>query len=348
MNKKKLIVICFFCLTLIIAKNTAAQKAINDYSVQELSQKKAEALASGSKADAGVYDAALMLREEINVALKVEDYDKATGLQAQLKALKLQPPPSNKAKEIQEAINKAVASEDYEKAESLKKELDALKNPAKITPTTVKETKTSAPPPSSQTVITSTHPSNVSSSDPSSKLSKNDIYGNTTTYMGLDFSLFNFVSIKKNGEEQKNIKFISVWQDQFSKKIPEKKLAQWLGKSEFNSDRESSENLYTQNLNRQWIVASGRSLSENEIQAQLQTYKSSHHGLGLVFVPGSFDETNGQLSLYIVWFDLDTRTIVNMQNVSVKAGPSTMTARWLDGLVASTKKYIDQYYKKRQ
>lgn len=336
---------------LLLSAPLFSQKPLKDHTVQELNQKRAAALAAKSTADVAVYDAALKLKTEIEAALKVEDYEKAAGLQSQLLALKIQPPATDKIKALQSEIEKAVASEDYVKADALKKEMELLKNSAPSTVVSKPSTSGSSSPvapsaPSSASAPASTGSVTSSVSAGSSTMSKNDIYGSSATWMGLDFSLFSFVSSKKAGEEQKHLKYIPAWQEAFGKKVPEKKLAQWLGKGVFHSDR-SAEVLYTQNLNRPWITATNRSLSAEQVQAHLQTYRSSMHGLGLVMLPGSFDETAGEMSLYIVWFDLDTRTIVSMQDISVKAAPSSMTARWLNGLVAATKKYVDQHYKKR-
>jgi hypothetical protein len=195
--------------------------------------------------------------------------------------------------------------------------------------------------------VTFAQKKNSSSNSSTTRLTKNDIYGSSVVWMGLDFSLLNYVSKKKVGEEQKHLKYVGAWQKEFTKSIPEKKLAQWLGKTLFMSENYYVENLYRENLNRPWMLEYSNSLSSEKIQTQIQTYKSNNQGLALVFIPGVFNETEGLLTLNIVWFDLDTRAIIDLKEVSVKAGPASMTSRWLDGLIEATKNYVDKYYKKR-
>ncbi len=329
-----------------------AQNPLSSYSLQELTQKRAEAEASKSTSKVAVYDEAIKLKKELNAALKVEDYEKAEVLKEKLKNLKItDAPSSSKSKELQDAIAKAVANEDFEKAAALKKELEALKNGTSKTPVSkVSTTTTGTNSATSKGTITTQVPENTTSQNDKlvSVLTQKDIYGTSATWMGIDFSLFNFLSIKKSGEEELHIKYIPIWQKLFSKEIPDEKLGKWLSKTNFVSDCNYSENLYTQTLNRKWILSNGNSLTNDQIQAHLQTYKSNNHGLGLVLLPGLFDEITARVSLYVVWFDLDTRTIVHLQEISVKSPPSTMTARWLNGLVESTKKYVDDYFKKYQ
>lgn len=328
----------FLSIFLLIASCVVAQKQIKDYTIDELTAKKAEAIAEKSIVNMDIFEEAIKIKTDIEAALKLEDYEKASLLQNKLTTLKITPPKAERIAELQIEINKAVAIEDYEKATALKNELDVLNNVIKPT----------APP--SDIKFTSTESSssnNLVISSVSSNLTKNAIYYSSSIWLGLDFSLFTYVSRKKIGEEQKHYKYINAWQKEFGKAVPEKKLAHWLGKPMFMDESYNVENLYQQNLSSQWIQESSNYLSPDKIQKQLQSYKSNNHGLALVFIPGIFNETEGQLSLNVVWFDMDTKTIVHLQEVSVKTGPATMTGRWLDGLVEATKVYVDKYYRKR-
>jgi hypothetical protein len=354
------VLIVFFCIACSFSL-FSQQKEIKDMSVAELGQKKTAALAANSTDEANVYEAALKIWQQIDAAVKAEEYEKAAALKEDLKKLKVVPPPPDKTKELQEQLKKAIDQEDYAKADQLKKQIEEIKNPkpaasASAPAQAISKTNTSktnnsgksAPSSASSASAPSASPPASSPSAPSSgglnsALSKNDIYGGSVTYFGLDFSLFNYVSGKKLGEEQKHLKYISAWQKEFVG--PTKRLGAWLGKSSFNEEKSMVEGAAIQNLNRQWIVATSRSISTDQIIPQLQSYKSNSHGLGFVIIPGSFDETINRMSVYYVWFDLDTRTIVHMQELSAKVGAGAM-GRWLDGLVATTKTYVDDYYKK--
>jgi hypothetical protein len=136
---------------------TSTNKALKDYSLTELKQKRDAATAAKATAEVAVYDQAINLRTEIDAAVKAEDFDKANLLKEKLTALKLggtasTSVPSGREKELTDAINKAVAEENYEKADALKKELEALKNGTSIT--TPKPTTTIVTP--TNPVVTST------------------------------------------------------------------------------------------------------------------------------------------------------------------------------------------------
>ena len=219
----------------------------------------------------------------------------------------------------------------------LKKEIESLKG-------NTKNTSNSSNLSSSSSVVQSS--SNTSS--PPTSISKNSIYDPSVVWMGLDFSLFNYVSNKKVGEEQEHKKNIPIWQSEFHSQTGSEKLGKWLKKTKYIDDRSYTENLYTSNLNRSWIVSQKTALSKDKIQKQLSSYKSTNHGLALVFIPETFDEIEREITIQIVWFDLDSKAIVSLQSINFKGvNPGTMSNRWGAGLLDCTKTYIDQYFRKR-
>lgn len=367
--KRQIILFTFLLLnTVAFGQN---QKAIKDMSIAELNAAKAEATAAQWKNDVAVYDNAIKLKTDIDAALKVEDYDKAASLQEQLKALKVAPKNTEKIKALQADINKAVAAEDFEKADSLKKEVDKLKAqdmgiaaapapaPAKPTPaptptpTPAPKAAASAPAETAKTPIpaaTTPAPSSTPSATPTTlttSLTKNDIYGTSATWLGVDFSLLTFVSTKKQGQESENLKFIPEWQKLYRQHVPEAKLGRWLTKTSFTPDCSQAEGLYLTTLQSGWISGTRKMLSQNQLQTQVLNYKASGNGVGLVLIPEAFNELTGEIYVYFVWIDMSSKAIIHTQSVSAKTGAGTMASRWLDGLITVTKTYVDTYYKKR-
>lgn len=305
-----------------------SQKQLKEYSVQELTQKKTEALATSDNNNAEVYDLAIKYKSEIENAIKIEDYDKAAIFQEKISKLKTIPLPTEKIKQLQEELNQAVKIEDFDKAERIKKEIELLKN--------------------GKSNYTSNSSDLISSSSSTSNLSKNSIYEASVVWMGLDFSLFNFVSNKKIGEEQEHKKNIIIWQREFNSQTGSEKLGKWLKKTTYIDDRSYTENLYNTYLNNTWISPQKQTLSRDKIQKHLSLYKSKHHGLALVFIPEAFDEVEREITIQIVWFDLDSKSLVNIQSVNFKGvNPGTMTNRWGAALLDCTKTYIDQYFRKK-
>ncbi len=123
---KKIIFLSFIFLSLnAIAQN---QKALADYTIAELDQKKKEAVAKENLTDAATYKKAIDLKTQIDAAIKVEDYTKAATLKQQLKTLKVDGTSNvDKNKKLEEDIKKAIAAEDYTKAAALKKQLESGK-----------------------------------------------------------------------------------------------------------------------------------------------------------------------------------------------------------------------------
>ncbi len=329
----KLIYFLFLCFGFNIY--LFSQKQIKDYTLPELNLKKKEALASNDNSNAEVYDLAIKYKIEIDAAIKVEDYDKAAIFQEKIIKLKIILLPAEKIKELQNELNAAVAKEDYEKAEMIKKEIESLKGNDKNT--------TSLSNQSSSSDLT--QPSSNSSL---SNISKNSIYDASVVWMGLDFSLFNYVSNKKIGEEQEHKKNISIWQNEFHTQTGSEKLGKWLKKTKYIDDRSFTENLYNSNLNRSWIVSQKTTLSNDKIQKHLLSYKSTNHGIALVFIPETFDETEREITIHVVWFDLDSKAIVSSQPINFKGvNPGTMSNRWGAALLDCTRTYINQYFRKK-
>ncbi len=330
----KRLLFIFICLSFNIY--LFAQKQIKEYTIQELNLKKKEALAGNDANNAEVYDLAIKYKSEIDAAIKVEDYEKAALFQEKITKLKTIPLLTEKIKELQDELSKAVAKEDYEKAEMLKKEIESLKGTNKNT--------TNSSNISSSSI---TQPSSISPS-PSTGISKNSIYDASVVWMGLDFSLFNYVSNKKVGEEQEHKKNIPIWQSEFHNQTGSEKLGKWLKKTQYIDDRSYTENLYNTNLNRSWIISQKTTLSKDKIQKHLLSYKTTKHGLALVFIPETFDEIEREITIQIIWFDLDSKAIVSVQSINFKGvNPGTMSNRWGAALLDCTKTYIDQYFRKK-
>lgn len=304
-----------------------SQKQIKDYSLQELNLKKKEAINLNDINNIEVFDLAIKYKAEIDAAIKVEDFDKAALFQDKLIQLKIIPLPAEKIKQLQNELNEAIAKEDFNKAESLKNEIDILKG--------------NKPKPINNS-------ENTAKNSTSSNLTKNNIYDFSVVWMGLDFSLFNFISSKKVGEELEYKKNILIWQKEFHSEIGSEKLGKWLKKTKFIDDRSFSESLYNNNLNRSWIKSQKTTLSIDKIQKHLLSYKSSNHGIALVFIPEIFDENEKEIIMNIVWFDVDTKAIIHNQSVTFKGvNTGTMTNRWGGALIDCTKTYVDQYFRKK-
>ena len=130
-------------LVLLLLLNLLAFSQVANMSLQELNQKRTEAVASRSTSKVTFYDEAIKLKTELNTAIKNEDFEKAATIKDKLNNLKFTESQTNsKTIELQEAIKKAIANEDYEKAAALKKELEASKNGTNPTSTTTTKTNT--------------------------------------------------------------------------------------------------------------------------------------------------------------------------------------------------------------
>jgi len=311
-----------------------AQKAMNEYTLQELIQKKSEA-ESKSSPDAGVYNTAITLKKEIDEALKVEDYDKAAATKEKLAALKLNSATSAKAKELQAAIDKAVAEEDYDKARILKTELTTLTSTGEVKKVSNTTNSTSTTKVNSVSTSTSTIP-------PVTKFTKDDIYTAEVTFMGLDYSLFTVVSTDLIDKEDIINKHIPFWQKAFVN-VASNNLRRWINRSTILYDRAEVESLYKKNLDRTWIVTGFKPLMTQQLQDQVFTYPSKNHGLGLVFIQGAYDEITKNTVMYVVWYDTYSKVIVHSQEIIRPSRPSGFAGRWLTGIFDASDMYSKQF-----
>ena len=309
---------------------------MNDYTMRELIQKKAEA-ESKSSTDAAVYTTAIGFKKELDAALKGEEYEKAAELKEKLVALKLNGVANPKVKELQDAIAKAVAEEDFEKARILKEELTAITNGQvkKSTTITKSETKTTTSP-TVATAITS----------PVTYFTKNDIYTAGVTFMGLDYSLFTVVSTKNINKEELISKNIPFWQRTFVNATNDY-MSKWLGRKTINYDKMEVEGLYKKNLSRSWVVPNFTPLTTQQLQNHIQTYPSKNNGLGLVFIQGSYDEVNDNTVMYVVWYDTNSKVIVHSQEVVRHSRPSGFEGRWKTGVFDAFEMYSKIYKDRR-
>jgi hypothetical protein len=185
-----------------------------------------------------------------------------------------------------------------------------------------------------------------STGDYTSKYNKNDIYNESNvTWFGVDFSLFTYTFMRKEGKEAELLKHIDAWQRVYDKEVPDKKLAQWLKKPGLREDKDNVESLYRTMIKPNWINSDNHDVSMGEIQNQLGNYKTGARGIGLVLIPELFNEDKNNYVMEFVWFDIDSKTIITSQKIYGKGSGGATLSGWNDAMTAATKMYVDKFYR---
>lgn len=161
----------------------------------------------------------------------------------------------------------------------------------------------------------------------------------TIVWFGVDFSFFRLSNEKKIGDEDKIKPLIDVWIDAYASAIPNVKLASLLGIKKVINDKEFTNSIYREKIPAVWIIGNRHEVTESDISDHILTYKSDYKGLGLVYVLENFfkgesgvgDEVPSKVHGYFVWFDIDSKDIIEIQEIYGTPATAYYNGAWVVG-----------------
>lgn len=162
-------------------------------------------------------------------------------------------------------------------------------------------------------------------------------------WYGVDYSLFRYINPGLMGQELSSFRLITTWKAQFDKDINLGRFEAWLRKTQLNVEDELVKDYYKAILESEsWIVSNEQRLDMERIQQHIELYPPEGSGLGLTYIVENINQQSERMSGYFVWFDIETKAIINTQAMEGRGGDSDNWGKYFEELFA---KYIDYHYK---
>lgn len=180
---------------------------------------------------------------------------------------------------------------------------------------------------------------------PKTAYSLADIYTIPVVYWyGVDFSLLQYINPRLQDHDASSLSFISTWSAQVKKDLNMGRFQAWLRKSHLNDESNLVSEYYRAVLEEgDWIGSNEQVLSIEKMQEQIELYPPSGSGLGLAYMPENINQQSGRMSGYFVWFDRETKAIVDTQRVEGRGSSEENWGKYFEELFTN---YIDYDYKK--
>lgn len=161
-------------------------------------------------------------------------------------------------------------------------------------------------------------------------------------YLGVDFSLLRIKADKFIGQDIFN-----------NKQVKHGKIDSWIDKKGQTFYYPSFGRTYgKKNLPSTWILSSADPYEINEqlIRDHIKNYDINSAGLGFVFIPGVIDSEKKNIYGYFIWFDFESRDIINMTKIE---GPSNIVKKikspdFMVDFLYQYKRYTDRYYRQNK
>ncbi len=185
----------------------------------------------------------------------------------------------------------------------------------------------------------------------------------TITWFGADFSLFKLANRKKNGQEEKLMKYIYAWNTQYRNYFTNVKMARLLSLKKVYKDFEFTNNVSDNYNESNWISSTRHSINYNDIENHISNFDSENDGIGLVYIIECFNKYEiSKVHGYFVWFKIETKEILYIDKTEGK--PTTghlnswgveiswdknmpknkgMTGFWFQGMIDATIKFTFDY-----
>lgn len=130
----------------------------------------------------------------------------------------------------------------------------------------------------------------------------------------------------------------------FHKHINAKDLRKWLHKQEITSYAMIHDNLQFKSWHNLDSVAPFFVLKHIDLEFILEPYPQSENGgVGFVIVIDNINNKNDLINCWYIFFDMNTKAILWKQQLSSHFNSISAT-RIMDGLVTTTKNFVDAYY----
>ncbi len=170
-------------------------------------------------------------------------------------------------------------------------------------------------------------------------------------FYGYDFTYLKLTNPKKTNDGINYVnEYVYQWNDLMMKKfIPLEKMKKWLGKPNLRWGTGVFGN-YRYNEPGNFVVPVNYCVSFNEIQEIVASYElNDYNGIGMVVNVINFNKIDETVTVYITFFDIESRSIMFATQAVGKASGSGMDGHWAEGINSAVRDlFIDEVYKPRR
>lgn len=139
------------------------------------------------------------------------------------------------------------------------------------------------------------------------------------TWYGLDFSNLKVVGDIKSGTEIANTYF-NGWNYLVNHERKKYDLGKAFRKKTVYYDLEMMTELNQQRDPDEVVGHARHEITEDQLAAQIKEYKVTGSGVGLVFVVENFDKFSDEGTMWVTFFDIDTKRVLMARKMTGKAG----------------------------
>src|SRR5690554_5519345 len=164
------------------------------------------------------------------------------------------------------------------------------------------------------------------------------------TWFGLDLTQVNVVAEVKPGKEVVDVYFVG-WNNIIANERDKYDFAKAFKKDQVHYEIGMVGELNQQRDPSTVITQQRHEISEDELAKHIQTYTTSGSGVGLVFVVENFDKPNEEGTIWVTFFDIESKRILLARKMSAKAGGFGFRNYWARTVYNVLKDASRQYRK---
>lgn len=176
-------------------------------------------------------------------------------------------------------------------------------------------------------------------------------FRNDIVFYGYDFTYLKLTNARKANDGIDYVgQYVNKWNDLLMQELlPIPKLKKWMDKPNMYWGTGVYSN-YRFNQPANFVVPVNYCISINEIEQIVASYELNEtQGIGMVINVVNFNKPNETASVYVTFFDIQTREILFATYAIGKAGGSGMDGHWAEGINSAVRElFIDLVYKPKR
>lgn len=147
------------------------------------------------------------------------------------------------------------------------------------------------------------------------------------TYVGLDFTQAVVIGESVTGEELVN-KFFRAWNNVVYSEESKYDFAKTFKKKNVKRDISYISKINDQRDPEDVVAYENQTITEDELVQHINSYEIEGSGVGLVFVVENFNKLEEEGTMWVTFFDMDTKKVLMAKHMSGDAGGFGMKNFW--------------------